>query len=82
MTIQEAVATIIRGEQAFKFPLVNQHGWIADANNNHVLDVRGWGYLQYHGEGREKAAELQDFFGDWVVQVLNDEARRLGLITI
>lgn len=75
------MGTIIRGEQALKFPLSISGGWISDANAHHILDVRGWGYLQYHSEGQEKAGELQDFIGDWVVETLNAEAKKLGLIT-
>lgn len=82
MNLKEIVGTIIRGEQALKFPLEIHNGWVSDANSNHVLDVRGWGYLQYHSEGREKAAELQDAIGDWVVETLNAAAKAEGLITL
>lgn len=81
MTIQEIVSTIIRGEQALKFPLKINSGWIADANGNHIMDMRGWGYLQYHSDGEEAAAVLQDAIGDWVIKTLNEEAARQGLIT-
>jgi len=80
MELKEIVGTIIRGEQALKFPLKITNGWVSDANSNHVLDIRGWGYLQYaKPEGR--GAELQDAIGDWVVKTLNEEAARQGLIT-
>lgn len=82
MNIVEVVSTIIRGEQAIKFPLTNRDGWIADANSNHILDVRGWGYLQYHDKGEQAAADVQDAIGDWVVATLNAEASRLGLMTL
>jgi hypothetical protein len=82
MPIEQIVATIIRGEQALKFPLKIHTGWISDANGNHILDVRGWGYLQYHKDGNEAAAVLQDAIGDWVVETLNAEAKRKGLITV
>lgn len=82
MTIQEIIGTIIRGEQALKFPLKIESGMVWDANMHHVLDMRGWGYLQYHDKGGGAAAELQDTIGQWVVDTLNAEARRLGIVTI
>lgn len=81
MTIQEIIATIIRGEQALKFPLKMANGMIWDANMNHVLDVRGWGYLQY-AKPEGKGAEIQDAIGEWVVETLNAEAKKQGLITV
>lgn len=80
MTIQEIVGTIIRGEQALKFPLsIHNNTWVSDANGNHILDMRGWGYLQYHSGGTDEAAKLQDAMGAWVVQTLNEEAKRQGI---
>lgn len=81
-TLQEIVSTIIRGEQALKFPLHIANNWVADANGNHILDIRGWGYFQYHSEGGDAAAELQDAIGLWIVKTLNEEAQRQGLITL
>lgn len=81
MDIKQIVGTIIRDKPALQFPLANHGGWIADANSHHVLDVRGWGYLQYHSDGQEAAATLQDAIADWVVKTLNEEAVRQGLIT-
>lgn len=82
MELKEIVGTIIRGEQALKFPLVRHGTWVSDANANHVLDIRGWGYLQYHSEGAIVGGELQDAIGDWVVKTLNEEAQRQGFITV
>lgn len=80
INIHDIVGTIIRGEQAIKFPLKKPFGgWISDANDNHILDMRGWGYLQYHSEGQEAAAKLQDDIAEWVVQTLNEEAKRQGI---
>lgn len=70
MSIKEIANTIIRGEKALTFPLVNHDGWIADKNGHHVLDMRGWGFLQY--ADNDKGAELQDGIADWVVKTLND----------
>ncbi len=54
MTIHEIVGTIIRGEQALKFPLrVEGYGTILDQNGNRVADIRGWGRLGYHPGGEE-----------------------------
>lgn len=80
MELKEIVATIIRGEQALKFPLKIYCGMVHDANSHHVLDIRGWGNIQYHSDGREAAEKLQDSIGDWIVKTLNEEAQRQGLL--
>lgn len=61
--------TLIRGERAITFPLINHNGWISDQKGHHILDVRGWGFFQYADNG--KGAEMQDDLGDWVVASLN-----------
>ena len=42
-------------------------GLILDANNTHVLDVRGWGHFQYLKDSEAK----QDEFGEHVAKALN-----------
>lgn len=69
--IKEIANTIIRGEVAYKFPLKIYSGWVSDSSGSHVLDIRGWGMLSYHPKGEKAAAELQDSFGQWVVDTLN-----------
>jgi hypothetical protein len=69
--IKEIANTIIRGEKAITFPLkINGGTWISDANGHHILDIRGWGFIQYLGEGAE---ELQDAIANWVVETLNKD---------
>jgi len=68
--IKKIADTLIRGEKAITFPLKITVGWISDQNNHHILDVRGWGFIQYLGDGAEK---LQDDIGQWVVDTLNKE---------
>ena len=78
MKIQEIANTIIRGEQCLMFPLKLDSasaGWISDQLGHHVLDIRGWGYIQYAGKDAEK---LQDGIGKWVVETLNKEWERLN----
>jgi len=41
---------------------------IYDANNDHVLDIRGWGRIQY----MDNAEAKQDAFGRFVTKLLND----------
>lgn len=68
MTIHEIANTLIRGEKAIVFPLKEPvAGMIHDQEGNHILDIRGWGRLQYH----EKGEELQDGIAAWVVKTLN-----------
>jgi hypothetical protein len=54
----------------YKKPFVyDDHGqMIFDANNNHVLDIRGWGRIQYQENGMAK----QDAFGRFVTKLLNE----------
>lgn len=63
------VATIIR--KGFTPPFsYDIHGtWIIDANSKHVMDVRGWGHLQYLGT--EAADEIQTTIGKSVASHLN-----------
>ena len=70
MTIHDIANTVIRGEKALVFPLKVTDGWVSDQQGHHVLDIRGWGFLQY-ADG-DKGAELQDGIGEWVVKTLND----------
>lgn len=68
--IKKIAKTKIRGEQAITFPLQIHNGsWVSDANGHHILDICGWGFIQYLGEGAEK---LQDDIGQWVVDTLNE----------
>lgn len=79
MTLQEIKNTIIRGHPALKFPLRVDSGWFSDANGHHVLDMRGWGYLQYADD--DKGAEIQDAIANWVVETLNAENSRIENLT-
>ena len=50
-----------------------------------VLEIRGWGFLTGKGHGAHGldpsvAADLQDAFGDWVVEALNAYAATGGYI--
>ncbi len=81
MTIQEIAETVIRGEVLIKFPLKREYGGdIYDDNGNHVLDIRGWGRMQYHPKGEEVAAGIQDALADWVVTTLNDAYKAQRII--
>lgn len=52
-------------------------GAIFDKDNNHILDIRGWGRLSnmYYGE-EEKAVEAQDFISRWVADAINEKLER------
>lgn len=69
MDIHEIAGTIIRGEKALVFPLKVEEGYVSDQLDHHVLDIRGWGYLQY--AENDKGTELQDGIAEWVVSTLN-----------
>ncbi len=70
INIKQVAETIIRGKKAITFPLKNHSGWISDQNGHHILDIRGWGFLQY--ADNDQGAELQDSIADWVVKALNE----------
>jgi hypothetical protein len=42
---------------------------ILDEDNNHILDIRGWGRLQYMEDGEE----LQDSIGCFIVDAINEK---------
>lgn len=73
MDIKEIANTLIRGEKVLSFPLKydDMGQTIFDAKGNMVLQIRGWGRLQYHSDGDEAASKLQDDIGKWVVETLN-----------
>lgn len=72
MDIKSIAKKIIRGEKALVFPLKVTHGWISDQLDHHILDMRGWGYIQYAiGEG--VAEQIQDGIANWIVETLNKE---------
>lgn len=70
LTIKQIKETIIREEHALVFPLKYDCGYIWDSAGHMVLQMRGWGYIQYLDQG-EKSEELQDSIVDWVVRTLN-----------
>lgn len=45
-----------------------------DANNNHILDIRGWGRLQYIKDG----AAIQDSIGHFIADAINEKNEREG----
>lgn len=67
--IKEIAETIVRGTPVLTFPLKITQGTVTDQNHNRVLDIRGWGFLQY--ADNNEGAELQDGIGQWVVDTLN-----------
>lgn len=73
--IKKLAATVIRGEVAVQFPLeYNDFGQeIRDANGHLILQMRGWGRLQYHSDGPDAAAQIQDHLGQWIADTLNAE---------
>lgn len=70
--IVQIADTIIRNNKNIEFPLKHiGFGRIYDQQSGHILDIRGWGRIQYHSEGGEAAMKLQDDLAEWVVEVLN-----------
>lgn len=68
--IHEIADHKIRGENVITFPLKHAAaGGIWDANGCHILDIRGWGRLQYD---TENGSQLHDAIAEWVVKTLNE----------
>jgi hypothetical protein len=44
---------------------------IFDANNNHVLELRGWGHIQHLFPNEQIAGKAQDDIGRFIVDLLN-----------
>lgn len=69
MNLADLAQILIRGEKCITFPLKhNAAGMVHDANGCHVLDIRGWGRIQYLGP---EASQLHDAIADQVVIILN-----------
>jgi hypothetical protein len=43
-----------------------------DANSNHILDIRGWGRIQYY----ENAEDVQDKLAKWVEDAINEKLKK------
>jgi hypothetical protein len=59
---------IIKGLYKKPFHFDEYGQMIFDANNEHVLDIRGWGRIQYLPDAEAK----QDTFGRFVADMLNE----------
>lgn len=68
--IKKIANILIRGKKVMVFPLHISSGMVFDQGGNHILDMRGWGFLQYADD--DKGADLQDAIGEWVVNTLNE----------
>lgn len=54
------------------YPVKFQIGKIFDANGDHILDIRGWGRLQYMPTPETK----QDAIGEWIAEAINEKLQR------
>lgn len=41
-----------------------------------LLDVRGWGAIQYLFKTEKEAADFQDEFGEWIASAINEKLQR------
>ncbi len=39
----------------------------------HLLDLRGWGAIQYMFKTQEEAMEFQDELGEWIADAINQK---------
>lgn len=53
-------------------PVTAINQMVSDSESNRILDIRGWGRLQYYRGG----AELQDKITAWVVEAINEKLER------
>jgi hypothetical protein len=66
-TMTEEQIKLIKGLYRKPFNYDDYGQMIFDADNKHVLDIRGWGAIKYLPEAKEK----QDTFGRFVCHLLN-----------
>jgi len=50
---------------------------IYDADTNRVLDLRGWGWVQYKFKTEAQASRAHDAFGRRIMGLIETEARRI-----
>lgn len=68
------------GYAPFKPPFKydNMGNCIFDADNNMIVDIRGWGFLTGTGGGLgykdEKACKIQDAIGERIAKIMTDDA--------
>ncbi len=46
---------------------------IFDKENNHILDIRGWGRIQY----MDNPTETQDFIGKFIANAINQKLENI-----
>lgn len=66
--MSEEQLKLLKGLYRKPFHYDNYGQIIFDADNNHVLDIRGWGRIQY----KDNAEAKQDAFGQFVCNLLNE----------
>ena len=58
-----------------RHPVRREEGYIWDANNNMICEIRGWGWIcelaSGHHRIEERAEELQDEMGDFIATAIN-----------
>lgn len=59
-------------QSLIKTPVKFQIGKIFDDEGNHILDIRGWGRLQYLPDAEAK----QDGIGEFVAEAINEKLLR------
>ncbi len=45
---------------------------ILDADNKHICDIRGWGWIQYNDDPED----LQDKMGEFIAEAINEKVLR------
>lgn len=66
-----------RLDGVIKFPVAHAlDGYLHDADGNMVANIRGWGWIQY----LPKSAKVHDAWIKFVVDAINEKAKRDGLL--
>lgn len=65
----------------YKFPFAHDDfgQMVFDADNRQVLDIRGWGHLQYKFKDANDAIARQNQLGQVIVELLNENAAKFGI---
>lgn len=55
---------------------INGPQMIFTSDDDHVLDIRGWGRIQYMFNDKRDALKFQDDIGKWVADAINQKLNR------
>lgn len=52
------------------------HNYIFDENMKMILEIRGWGWIQYLFKDSKDAVKFQDEMGKFIAEAINEKLER------